>query len=185
MKRVVITTVVIAVAVLGIAGIAAAQSKTLTGETQTISATVEAINVSTRTLTMKGPKGNFMDIVVPETVKRFPEIKVGDTLTARYYENLVIRKKQPGEPDVDTTGEGVTKGGIDKPARTAAKQRTITATITALDPKVPSITLSGPNKWTYSARIEDKKVLDQVKLGDKVDLTWTEALLLEFEVVKK
>ena len=185
MKRVVITTVVIAVAVLGIAGIAAAQTKTLTGETQTISATVEAINVSTRTLTMKGPKGNFMDIVVPETVKRFSEIKVGDTLTARYYENLVIRKKLPGEKDVDTAAEGVTPGTGAKPAGTAATQRTITATITALDPKVPSITFSGPNKWTYSARIEDKKVLDQVKVGDKVDITWTEALLLNFDVVKK
>ena len=185
MKRIVTAVVAIAVAMLGIAGIAAAQTKTLTGETQTISATVEAINVSTRTLTLKGPKGNFIDIVAPETMKRFSEVKVGDTLTARYYENLVIRKKQPGEKDVDTSAEGVTPGGGAKPAGTAAKQRTITATITALDPKVPSITLSGPNKWTYSARIEDKKVLDQVKVGDKVDLTWTEALLLEFDIVKK
>jgi hypothetical protein len=185
MKRIVVAAIVVAVAVLGMAGIALAQTKTLTGETQTISATVEAINVTTRTLTLKGPKGNFQDVVVPESVKKFAEIKVGDTLTARYYENLVIRKKQPGEKDVDTAAEGVTPGGAAKPAGTAAKQRTITATITALDPKVPSITLSGPNKWTYSARIEDKKVLDQVKLGDKVDLTWTEALLLEFEVVKK
>ena len=185
MKRSVVTLVVFAVAVLGIAGLAAAQSKTLTGETQTVSATVEAINVTTRTITLKGPKGNYLDIAAPDTMKRFSEIKVGDTLTARYYENLVIRKKQPGEPDVDTSGEGVTKGGIEKPARTAAKQRTITATITALDPKVPSITFSGPNKWTYSARIEDKKVLGQVKVGDKVDMTWTEALLLEFDIVKK
>ena len=53
-------------AVLALAGTAAAQSKTLTGETQTISATVEAINVTTRTITLKGPKGNYMDIVVPE-----------------------------------------------------------------------------------------------------------------------
>jgi hypothetical protein len=185
MNRIVAATAVIAFAVLGLAGTALAQSKTLTGETQTISATVEAINVSTRTLTLKGPKGNFLDLVVPETVKKFAEIKVGDTLTARYYENLVIRKKLPGEKDVDTSTEGVTPGGAAKPAGTAAKQRTITATITALDPKVPSITLSGPNKWTYSARIEDKKVLDQIKVGDKVDLTWTEALLLGFEVVPK
>jgi len=185
MKRIVTAVVAIAVAMLGIAGIAAAQTKTLTGETQTISATVEAINVSTRTLTLKGPKGNFIDIVAPETMKRFSEVKVGDTLTARYYENLVIRKKLPGEKDVDTTAEGVTPGSGARPAGTAAKQRTITATITALDPKVPSLTLSGPNKWTYSARIEDKKVLDQIKVGDKVDLTWTEALLLEFELVKK
>jgi hypothetical protein len=185
MKRIVVVAIVAAVAVLGMAGIALAQTKTLTGETQTISATVEAINVSTRTLTMKGPKGNYLDIVVPDTVKRFSEIKVGDVLTARYYENLVIRKKEPGEKDVDTTAEGVTPGGTTKPAGTAAKQRTITATITALDPKVPSITFSGPNRWTYSARIEDKKVLQQVKVGDKVDMTWTEALLLEFDVVKK
>jgi hypothetical protein len=185
MKRIAAVAVVCAFVVAGLAGTAAAQTKTLTGETQTISATVEAINVTTRTLTMKGPKGNFMDIVVPESVKRFAEIKVGDTLTARYYENLVIRKKQPGEKDVDTSAEGVTPGTGRKPAGTAAVQRTITATITALDPKVPSITLSGPNKWTYSARIEDKKVLDQVKVGDKVDLTWTEALLLEFDIVKK
>jgi hypothetical protein len=184
MKRIVIVTVVVC-ALLGIAGIAAAQTKTLTGETQTISATVEAINVTTRTLTMKGPKGNYLDIVVPESVKRFSEIKVGDTLTARYYENLVIRKKQPGEKDVDTASEAATRGTGTTPAGTAAKQRTITATITALDPKVPSITLSGPNKWTYSARIEDKKVLEQVKVGDKVDLTWTEALLLGFEVAPK
>lgn len=185
MNRIVIAAVVVAVAVLGVAGTAFAQTKTLTGETQTISATVEAINTATRTLTMKGPKGNYMEFVVPETAKRFSEIKVGDTLTARYYENLVIRKKQPGEKDVDTTSEGVTPGTGAKPAGTAATQRTITATITALDPKVPSLTLSGPNNWTYSARIEDKKVLDQIKLGDKVDLTWTEALLLEFEIVKK
>jgi hypothetical protein len=185
MNRIAVSAVVFAMTVPGLVGTALAQTKTLTGETQTISATVEAINVTTRTLTMKGPKGNFMDIAVPETVKRFSEIKVGDTLTARYYENLVIRKKQPGEKDVDTSAEGVTPGGGAKPAGTAAKQRTITATITALDPKVPSITLSGPNKWTYSARIEDKKVLDQVKVGDRVDLTWTEALLLEFDIVKK
>jgi hypothetical protein len=185
MNRIAVSAVVFAMAVPGLAVTALAQSKTLTGETQTISATVEAINVTTRTLTMKGPKGNYMDIAVPETVKRFSEIKVGDTLTARYYENLVIRKKQPGEKDVDTSAEGVTPGGAAKPAGTAAKQRTITATITALDPKVPSITFSGPNKWTYSARIEDKKVLQQVKVGDKVDMTWTEALLLEFDVVKK
>jgi hypothetical protein len=181
----IVTVVVSAGVLLGVAGMAAAQSKTLTGETQTISATVEAINVSTRTLTLKGPKGNYMEIVVPPEVKRFPEIKVGDTLTARYYENLVIRKKLPGEKDVDTSSEGVTPGGAAKPAGTAATQRTITATITALDPKVPSITLSGPNNWTYSARIEDKKVLTQIKVGDKVDLTWTEALLLGFDIVKK
>ena len=66
----------------------------------------------------------------------------------------------------------------------AAQSKTIngeTATITAIDPKVPSITFSGPNNWTYSSKVEDKKALATVKVGDKVDITWTVALLVSFK----
>ena len=49
-----------------------AQSKTITGETVTVTATVEAIEASTRTLTLKGPKGNYVDIVAPDTVTASP-----------------------------------------------------------------------------------------------------------------
>jgi hypothetical protein len=34
-------------------------------------------------------------------MKRFSELKVGDKITARYYENVVIRMKKPNEPAVD------------------------------------------------------------------------------------
>jgi hypothetical protein len=74
-----------------------------------------------------------------------------------------------------TPGQGTQVAG------TVAKQRTITATIEAIDPKVPSITLSGPNKWRYSARIQDKDVLKTIKVGDRLDITWTEAALISFE----
>jgi hypothetical protein len=158
-----------------------AQSKTITGEAVTVSATVEAVEASTRTITLKGPKGNYVDVVAPDTVTRFSEIKVGDTITAQYYENLVVRLKHPGEKSVDSDSAAVTKGTGAKPGATAATQRTITATITAIDPKVPSITFSGPHNWTYSSRVEDKKALATVKVGDKVDITWTEAVLLSFK----
>ena len=62
---------------------------------------------------------------------------------------------------------------------TIAKQRTITATITQLDPKVPSITFKGPNNWTYSSKVQDPKAIQNVKVGDKVDITWTEAVLVD------
>ena len=42
-----------------------AQTKTLQGETVTVSATVEAIEAATRTVTLKGPKGNYVDVVAP------------------------------------------------------------------------------------------------------------------------
>ena len=160
------------------------QTKTISGEVQTLTATVEAIEASTRTLTLKGPKGNYLDVYVPEDVKRFSTIKVGDKLTAKYYENLVLRLQRPGEAPVDREGTAVTKGVGTRPGATAAMQRTITATITQIDPAVPSITFSGPNGWTYSSRVEDPKALAKVKVGDKVDITWTYALLMSFEPAK-
>ena len=63
-------------------------------------------------------------------------------------------------------------------------QRTITATITTIDLQVPSISFSGPNNWTYSSPVEDRKALERVKVGDKVDIMWTVALLVSFEIKK-
>ncbi len=126
-----------------------AQSKTLTGKTKTVTATVEAIEAASRTLTLKQQDGTYVETVVPADVKRFSEIKVGDTITARYYENLVLRVKRPGEKDVDTGMKSTTPAAGSAAAGTRAKQRTITATITAIDQTVPSTTFTGPNGWKY------------------------------------
>ncbi len=160
---------------------AAAQVKALTGNTEVVTATVEAIDAATRAVTLKKPDGTYAVVTAPPEMKRFNELKVGDTITARYYENIVIRLKAPGEKDVDTGTLGATRGDGARPAGTVAEQRTITATITQLDPKVPSITFTGPNGWSYSSRVEDKKALAKVKVGDKVDITWTSAALVSID----
>ena len=127
-----------------------AQSKTIPGDIATISATVEAIDATTRTLTVKNSQGNLVPIMVPKSVERFSEIKVGDTISARYYDNIVLRVKPAGEAAVDTTAANVTKGTGAAPVATAAMQRTITATIVAIDSKVPSIAFKGEKvNWTY------------------------------------
>ena len=47
--------------------------------------------------------------------------------------------------------------------------------------KTPSVTFSGPRGWSYSTRVKDKDLLAKVKVGDKVDITWTEALVLSLD----
>jgi len=158
----------------------AAQTKTIPGETITLTATVEAIQPSTRTVTVKKPDGTYDVLYVPEAIERFDTLKIGDKVTARYYENVVLQVKPAGEKPVDRSGSAVTRAK-DAPAGTAAHQRTITATITAIDMNVPSIAFSGPNGWAYSTRVEDKAKLAMVKVGDKVDITWTEALILSLD----
>jgi hypothetical protein len=156
------------------------QTKTITGEEKTVSATVEAIDASNRSVTVKKADGTYDSFYVPSGIKRFDTLKIGDTVKARYYENVVLTVKRPGEASTDTSKAAVTRAS-DRPAGTAAHQRVITATITQIDMKVPSITFTGPNNWKYSTRVEDKVALSKVKVGDKVDITWTEAMILSLD----
>ena len=185
MTRITCTVLIALTWLLAVNGIAAAQTKVIPGETETVTATVEAIDTGTRTLTLKLADGTYETLVAPASVERFDAIKVGDTLTARYYDNIVLRVKKPGEKDVNTAEDAFTKTPGAAPGATAAKQRTITATITAIDMKIPSITFSGPNNWKYSSKVQDINALKQVKVGDKIDITWTEALLVGFTPAKK
>jgi len=114
----------------------------------------------------------FVTVDVPEGAKRFDEIKVGDKVKATYNNNVTVRLKPPGEPAVNTTkvakagGEGEWSGGM------AAMERTMRTTIAAIDKTASSITFAGPNGWKYSRHVVDPKVFDQVKVGDRVDITW-------------
>jgi len=172
------------IAVLGLMAMPAmtmAQSKTVTSEMKVETGTVEAIDPATRAVTLKKADGTFVTTVAGPDIKRFEEVKVGDKITERYYENIVVRVKQPGEPDVVSATKGTTGSAQDLPGGTRARQLTITATITAIDPNTPSITFTGPNGWKYTSRVQDTEALAKVKVGDKVDIVWTEAILVSLD----
>ncbi len=180
MKRLVVGMIAVAFLALT-ARTAVAQSKTISSEMRTETGVVEAIEASTRSVTLKKPDGTFVTTVAGPEVKRFSEIKVGDKITARYYENLIIRLKRPGEPDVVSQTKGTTPSEQVLPGGTKAKQVTITATIAAIDMNVPSVTFTGPNGWKYTSKVVDKEALGKVKVGDKFDIVWTEAMLVSLE----
>jgi len=180
MKRLVVGMIAAAV-LLSTARTATAQSKTIRSEVRTETATVEAIEAQSRTITLKKPDGTYVSVVAGPDIQRFAEVKVGDKVNARYYENVVVRVKPLGEPDVDTAVKGTTGSDQAMPGGTRAKQRTITATISNIDMNVPSITFTGPNGWKYTSKVQDLEALAKVKVGDKVDIVWTEALLVSLE----
>ena len=180
MKR--FTVGIIAAAVLlTMARPAMSQSKTVSSQMKVETGVVEAIDAATRAVTLKKADGTFVTTVAGPDVKRFAELKVGDKVTARYYENVVIRVKMPGEPDTISGTKGTTGSDQVLPGGTKAKQVTITATITAIDPAAPSITFTGPNGWKYTSKVQDTEALAKVKVGDKVDIIWTEAMLVSLE----
>ena len=180
MKRCVVGIIAVAVLVSA-AGTAAAQSKTVSSEVRVETGVVEAIEASTRSITLKKADGTYVTTVAGPDIKRFGEIKVGDKVTARFYENVVVRLKAPGESEGYSAAKATTGSGQETPGGTRAKQVNITATITAIDPQTPSITFTGPHGWKYTSKVQDKEALAKVKVGDKVEITWTEAVLVSVE----
>ena len=89
------------------------------------------------------------------------------------YNNTVsARLKPPGEAMVNTATGTSTGGQGERPGGTADVERTMTATISAIDKDASSVTFTGPNGWKYDRRVADPTVLDKIKVGDQVDITW-------------
>ena len=172
MKR--LTTMLSAFAVvLALAVPSWAQIKELPKQTVTVTGTVETIDQSRRAVNIKTADGKFVALDVPASAKRFDELKVGDKVGVTYNNNVLVRLKPTGEAAVDSAATSSTMGKEAKPGGTASTVRTMTATITDIDRTTSSMSFAGPNGWKYSRRVVDPKVFDQVKVGDKVDITWS------------
>ena len=145
---------------------------TLPTQTITLSGTVETIDHDKRIVNIKTPDGKFEAVDVPAGAKRFDELKVGDKVPITYNNTVSARLKPPGEAPVNTSNTTSTAGQGERPGGTAATERTMTATITAVDKDASAITFTGPNGWKYDRRVVDPTVLDKIKPGDQVDITW-------------
>jgi len=156
-----------------------AQSRTVSGEMKVVTGTVEKIDLTARILTIKTAT-DYEEISVPATVKNFSNVTVGDKLTLRYYDNVVLILKKQGEAPVDRRTETVTPG-IAGTSGTVARQRTITATITAIDEQAPTVSFKGPRGGTFTSPVRDRAALSKVKVGDKVEIKWTDAVLVTLE----
>jgi len=155
-----------------------AQVKELPTTTETISGTIETIDKDKRAMNIKTADGRFVAVNAPESVIRFDQLKVGDKVKATYNNNVIVRLKPAGEPAVDTADKTIIR---DQTSGQATMVRRMTASIADIDKSASSITFVGPNGWKYSRRVVDPAVFDQVKVGDRVDITWNTDLTVSVE----
>jgi Cu/Ag efflux protein CusF len=157
---------------------------TLNSTPVTLTATIEAIDQTNRVVTLKGPAGNMVDAYVPDTYKRFTDLKVGDQVNAQYSESLAVNIRKPGDPAPTGGVKDSVTPRASGPGATAARQVTASVSVTAVDPAVPSITVKGPKGNVISMRVQDAKRLSGIKPGDTLDVTYTQALLIAADRTK-
>src|SRR5262249_27466603 len=147
-----------------------AQERSLPTQTTTISGTIETINGSTRAMNIRQDDGNLVAVTAPLSVTRFNELKVGDHVNATYNNNVSVRLKPPGEPAINTAQSSLLR--TSETGGTRSMERRMTATVVDVDKETSAISFQGPDGWKYSRRVVEPAVLDQVKAGDRVDITW-------------
>jgi len=149
-------------------------------QVSSVTASIEAIDTANRQVTLKGPDGNMVTVQVPDAVKRFSELKVGDKVTFRYTEAVVVQVQKATEDsklgtNVDSSME---HGKTARPSGTVARTITSTVAVEAIDKTVPSMTVRTADGNTESFRVQDAKNLEGVKKGDHLVITYKEALAM-------
>jgi hypothetical protein len=150
-------------------------------------ATVAAIDPKTRMITLKTPDGKESTFYVDERVRNLPQVKVGDEVRIAYVVALAWKlnksKKAVPSPEVETAVTRAEPGA--KPAGGVARRISFTASVESIDLANGTVTLKGPegNSRAFKARNPDN--LKKVKVGDLVDITYTESVAVKLEPAPK
>lgn len=151
-----------------------------------LTATVEAIDLATRHVTLKGPQGKSMTLAVGPEVKNLDKVKVGDRVVARYVEALTLTLKKGGKelPGKKESADAVQAQASEPAGAGVARRIEITADVTAVNAKKHLVTLKGPER-VLDLYVEDPEQLKLIKVGDQIQAVYTEALALGVEPVRK
>lgn len=149
-----------------------------------IAARVEAINQTTREVTLKGPLGNSVTFTVDTRVTRLNEVKVGDQVVADYYVSYFAELRPPTEaekasPMIVMTEKAKSPAGT-QPAAGGLRIIKAVVTVEGLDRPTKSLTVSG-KAGLVTLPVEDVAALSKLRLGDTIIVTYTEALAISLE----
>jgi len=161
---------------------ATAPGKATMARTTRIKAIVETIDVANRKATLRGPRGNAIELAVGPEVRNLDKVKVGDLVMVDYLEELNLTLKKDGK---EVLGRKVSQGGArskagEPLAGAVAQQIEVTADVTAVDTKKQLVTLRGPEQ-TIELKVRDPEQLKLIKVGDQVQAVYTETLALRLE----
>jgi hypothetical protein len=178
----------LSVATLVLTSAFAADEKPLKRERSTITsmtAKVEAVDKDKREITLKGSSGNTITLGVDKSVKRFDEIKVGDSVTADYYVSIAAEVREPTAEEKKTpyqelTSTGRTPEGTDPAAGSFRIIKAVT-TVEGLDRPTKSITVKGPKGNYVQVELKDPSILEKLHLGDTIMVTYSEGLVISLD----
>lgn len=150
-----------------------------------IEARVEAIDYEKRELVLRGPMGNLTTIKAGDDVKRFNEIETGDTIKASYWTYLQAGFREPTEdeknnPIVILAEKAKTVKELPPGAVVGALVKAVVS-IEIINRPDMMVTVKGPRGNYVTITASDAKLLEELRIGEIVILTYAESVALALE----
>ena len=147
------------------------------------SATIQSIDAGTRRISLRNDKGEEDSFIAGPEVKRFAELKIGDCVTTNYYESIVLQVRRPGEASnaPGSVQSATTASNTTLPGGTIATQERKTVTVRSVDPSTMSIAVTTEDGKTVRHKVEDRTHFERVRVGDRIDITYTVAFLVSVD----
>ncbi|MET0988380.1 MAG: hypothetical protein ABW034_23515 [Steroidobacteraceae bacterium] len=160
--------------------------------TEEVSATVEAVNLDKRLVSLRAPDGRQFTLQMGPQVRNLAQVKVGDRVVARYYKALAAELRRRGDGSGDTVAPVVEAGGARAPAGASpggavAMQSRQTVRITGVDNKNHVVSFYGSDGLARSLPVrtpQGEEFISKLKEGDEVEVTYTEAVAVSVEPMK-
>jgi hypothetical protein len=150
-------------------------------------ATITAIDVAARTVTLRSGSSEPQTIKVGPEVKRFAEFAVGDVIKVEYDQGLAFEFQPAGSENVPLTAiaSGARAESDKAPGGVAAAGVRGTVTVTAIDMAKRLVSITGPEGNVYQVKAGPKVQLEKLKVGDRLLATYVEAVAIKLEKAKK
>jgi Cu/Ag efflux protein CusF len=144
----------------------------------TATATVEAINRKTRTVTLRRADGTRIRVHVGADVRNLPQVRKGDQVNVAYYESVALHLRKPGHGRMGVTvdEDAARAQPGDLPAGAVGREVRVTAKVVAVDRRNRTTTLELPSRERITFAVEDPSRLKKIKVGDLVQATYREAI---------
>ncbi len=182
-----VSALAFAVTATAVAQTAQPADAALVGDVVTVTVRIEAVDQAKRMVTLKGPEGRVVTMKVSDAVKNLAQVKAGDELVIKHAEAVAValKKGSGGRSAVTTTLPPQTAPLGARPGMVTAQQTVLVANVTSVDAAKKSVVLQGPEGRYLPLKVKDAALLKDVKVGDSVEVTFVEALLMEVVGPKK
>lgn len=143
-------------------------------------ATVAKIDREKRLLTLRSAGGKIATIKAGPEVRNFSKIAVGDEVTAEYVETIAFETRRPTDTELKDSDAALAVGARarlgDKPGAMLAASQVKVVTIISVDKANSEVVIQDAQGVKAAVKAQYPQNLAFVKAGDKVVITYTEAV---------